>query len=326
MQLPTKPFRVEFEVNSVCNLSCVYCYAKPFSGFSPPFESLEYLFKKTRDEADPFEVVLVGGEPFLRRDIFSVINLALNTFENRVGISTNGTLLGVMTEAQMDSLRDLTKRNLSLQVSLDSVDPTINNKTRGLTERVMAGINALEAHAIPFNVGIVLTKANIDHIIATVKELLRFKQIQQLNLEPLQPTYVLGRDYYELRVDQNDLRSARNDVQELLRQEKRSDIEMVGIEEKACSVGQSMIDTFGFKTCTAGLFRAGVFADGGVTPCLLLRTVSVGNLFKESWQEIWRHSRERFLDLNLRSGAIIGQCSIVNSDGRIKNASIAYSR
>ena len=56
--LPTRPFRAEFELIEACNLSCSYCYVKPFRGFNPSFEELEYLFLKTKREVEPFDVVL----------------------------------------------------------------------------------------------------------------------------------------------------------------------------------------------------------------------------------------------------------------------------
>lgn len=116
MILPEYPFRVEFEVISVCNLNCSYCYAKPFSHEIPSLNKLEYLFRKTKDEAHPFQVIILGGEPFLRKDIIDLLQLAGEIFR-RIGVSTNGTLLSKLNETDAKALKELTYKGvLSIQV------------------------------------------------------------------------------------------------------------------------------------------------------------------------------------------------------------------
>ena len=68
-----------------------------------------------------------------------------------------------------------------------------------------------------------------------------------------------------------------------------------------------MIDKYNFKSCTAGLLRSGVLVSGDVTPCVTIRDVALGNLYQDSWKEIWNRARERFLGLKETAG---GQCTI----------------
>ena len=308
MILPDAPFRVEFEVDSACNLNCTYCYAKPFNYFTPSFERLEFLFNKTKQEANPFEVVLVGGEPFLRKDFIGILERASEIFGGVVGTSTNGTMFSILPEEKLEKLRVLTAGNIDLQVSLDSVNADINSKTRGATEKVIAGLDTLEKHAIRFGVGIVLTKENANDVMHTVSYLLdTYTMLKRINLEPLRPTFILGKRYIDLKLDGNRTIGIYNGVKRLVAESGRQEVKIAGVVESSAEreEGRTLLDTYRFKQCFAGLLRAGVFTDGSVTPCLALRTESLGNLYKESWLEIWIKAKENFTKTNVNGGQCI---------------------
>ena len=308
---PNFPFRVEFEVTSVCNLDCKYCYAKPFTWKTPSFQKMEYLFKKTKDEADPFEAVLVGGEPFIRKDMVSLIELANNVFRRGVQISTNGTLLSRLDKKQLLRLKNAVNNGASLQVSMDSFDPKVNDVTRGKTKESIDGINTLEKSGIPFSVGIVFTNINSNDIVATTSKLIKeYSYLVSLNLEPLQPTSILGVEYFELKQERTEMRKLFNLVNGVIRAHGRNEIKLYGIVED-CSASVKfetpVLDKYAFKTCTAGLVRAAVFVDGSVTPCSLIRDIKIGNLYTDSWINIWQRSKERFESIK-DSG--VSQCAI----------------
>ncbi len=204
---PDFPFRVEFEVTSVCNLDCKYCYAKPFTWKPPAFETMEFFFKKTKAEANPFEAVLVGGEPFIRKDMVSLIETANKIFRRGVQISTNGTLLSKLDKKQLSRLKGAIQNGASLQVSIDSFDPKVNDATRGKTSESIEGINTLEKNGISFSVGIVFTNVNSEDVVATTSKLIKeYSYLVSLNLEPLQPTSVLGAEYFELKQEKKKMK------------------------------------------------------------------------------------------------------------------------
>ena len=308
---PDFPFRVEFEVTSVCNLDCKYCYAKPFTWETPSFQKIEYLFKKTKEEADPFEAVLVGGEPFIRTDMISLIELANNVFRRGVQISTNGTLLSRLNKKQLLRLKKTINDGASLQVSIDSFNPSVNDVTRGKTLESINGINTLEKNGIPFSVGIVFTNVNSNDIVATTSKLIKeYSYLVSLNLEPLQPTSILGTEYFELKQDRAKMRKLFTLINGIIKANGRDEIKLYGIVED-CSASVKfetpVLDKYAFKTCTAGLLRAAVFVDGSVTPCSLIRDIKIGNLYTDSWVTMWQRSKERFESIK-NSG--VSQCAI----------------
>lgn len=300
MIFPQYPFRIEFEIINSCNLNCDYCYMKPFTNIFPSFKNLKYLFKKTQ-KITPFEVILLGGEPFLREDILDIISLSNDIFNQGVGISSNGTLINKLGEKKLLKLKSLIDGNNSLQISIDSIDAKINNQIRGKTDDTVSGITILNNSQIPFSIGIVLTKINIGNIYNTVAILMNnFNSLKSINLEPLQPTVSIGNKYIELNLDPTEMILAYKKIEEIRNNIPRPDIKINNLIDTCNSYDSEipLLNTYGFKKCTAGLLRSGVFSNGDVTPCLTIRDERLGNLYKESWKKIWKRAKERYLKSN----------------------------
>lgn len=323
---PAYPFRVEFEITSACNLNCIYCYAKPFTNKIPPIEDIKYLFGKTAEEANPFEVVLVGGEPFIRKDIIDVLRYAKDSFEkSSIGVSTNGTLIPKLTESQLAELSSISSNLPMIQVSLDSADPAINDLTRNFGKLTLEGMKVLDKHDIPFSVGIIPTALNKESIPITVRKLLgEYKSIRLVNIETLQPTYTMtSKTFFDLGIKPDELKILRGRINEEVELSGRKEVK-VSVEnpvENSGNCSNPLINMYGLNTCTAGLFRAGVFTDGTVTPCLIIRNVGLGNLFKESWSIIWERSKARYFGISENAG----QCTIINllrKNDRIKEKTV----
>ncbi len=320
------PSIVEFEVISSCNLNCGYCYAKPFNGMITPLEDLSLLFKKTKKEVNPPDVIIVGGEPFLRNDIIDLMNIAGETFVH-FGISTNGTMFYKLSKDQITELRKIQERcgDKTIQVSLDSINPYVNDLLRGGTDAVVKGLDTLEENNIKFMVGIVLTNNNIHTVPDTLKFLLKkYRNLCAIHLQDIKPSETIGLEYFKLRLNSDEFFSINKIAEDLKENFDRNDVNIYIFTEsrntgrdyahllKEKQPGDKCLvddcgftyhslcyhhNEEGFPQCVAGLVRAGVFATGDVTPCLFLRNISIGNLYKESWNEIWDRSLRRYFNL-----------------------------
>jgi len=127
-----------------CNLKCIHCYSHSDSNYDPYELSTEEAKKMIDDISDFGCPVLLfsGGEPLLRKDIFELIDYAVNK-NLRAVLSTNGTLLTKDTTAK------LKKYNLSyMGISLDGLTKT-NDRFRGIKgafDKAILGIkNCIEA-------------------------------------------------------------------------------------------------------------------------------------------------------------------------------------
>ncbi len=289
MVLPQFPFRVEVEVLNACNLDCLVCYAKPFNNLIPAFESIEFLIKKTKNEVKPFELILLGGEPFIRKDIVKILELCKEGFAGSLGISTNGTLLERLSPADVSTLKNISDTPI-IQVSIDSVDYHINDLLRGKTEKTLKGIGFLDANAIPFNIGIVMSKANLSSFEQTVGHLSKLKHLNILNLEELQPARCMPEQTYNtLHLSPKEMINATEKASDILKSLGRKDIVVHGFSDnKSGHLPTFYENEFTEKDNIIQVLRAGVFVNGDVTPGAIARNVIIGNLYREDWKDIWK--------------------------------------
>jgi MoaA/NifB/PqqE/SkfB family radical SAM enzyme len=87
-----------------CNLTCKHCYSISADKDFPGELSTEEVFA-TMDDLKAFKVpvlILSGGEPLLRPDIFDISRRA-KEMGFYVGLSTNGTLID---ESNIDAIAD----------------------------------------------------------------------------------------------------------------------------------------------------------------------------------------------------------------------------
>ncbi|GJQ60576.1 MAG: methyltransferase domain-containing protein [Candidatus Scalindua sp. AMX11] len=150
--------------NNSCNLTCSHCLVN-----SSPRED-EGLstdtIQKIVDEAvnlGTSRFFITGGEPFLRKDIFELIEYVCNVKNSELIILTNGMLLKGKT---LERLQDFERERLKIQISLDGSKPEINDPLRGEGSfiQIVEGItNAVKIGYLP-TVTSVVTNDNIEDI------------------------------------------------------------------------------------------------------------------------------------------------------------------
>ena len=113
------PFSVQLELTESCNHRCNYCYNFWNYGSHnksvPPLQ--EFDFRKIIDKlikAGVFQVILTGGEPFLRKEL--VFGLVDYCRSNRLDVDIN-TNLTAISETDLNQLSDT---NVGFLVSFPS--------------------------------------------------------------------------------------------------------------------------------------------------------------------------------------------------------------
>ena len=145
-----------------CNLSCIHCYATADNHKSP--EEMDTAAGETfiRDLAD-FGVPVIlfsGGEPLLRKDLFSLANLA-KELGVRVALSTNGTLI---TEKVSRQLQETNFAEVG--ISLDGIGAN-NDRFRGhkgAFESALRGIRNCVAVGLRVSLRLTITRLNYQEI------------------------------------------------------------------------------------------------------------------------------------------------------------------
>ncbi|MEE9398699.1 MAG: radical SAM protein [Dehalococcoidales bacterium] len=145
-----------------CNLSCIHCYASADNKKAP--EEMDTASGRTfiRDLAD-FGVPVIlfsGGEPLLRKDLFSLASLA-REMGIRVVLSTNGTLL---TEKVAREIKKIDFAEVG--ISLDGIGAN-NDHFRGRNgafEAALAGIRNCVTLGLRVSLRLTITRFNYQAI------------------------------------------------------------------------------------------------------------------------------------------------------------------
>lgn len=117
---------VEFTITADCNVNCEMCYATRIKQKSKtPLTPTEYrdIWNQAR-KMGAFSIVLSGGEPTIRNDLFKVIE-ALDPGNNLLAIVSNSTRLNA---AMLKRLKSLHVNVIHL--SLNSIDEEENDRMR----------------------------------------------------------------------------------------------------------------------------------------------------------------------------------------------------
>jgi MoaA/NifB/PqqE/SkfB family radical SAM enzyme len=114
------PISIVFNTSHECNLHCPYCFRR--GSKLPPQTTSEIMSDLSKLPVDePMRIVLSGGEPFWRSDIYEVMDFCAKQHWNVLVVS-NGTY-----PVDFERL----PKNFLLEFSLDAPNPEIYAQTRG---------------------------------------------------------------------------------------------------------------------------------------------------------------------------------------------------
>lgn len=155
------PRDVIFEITHRCNLRCRHCYVVPESGKR---ELTNFEMKSIFDQlvdAGCLHLTITGGEPLVRKDIFSLIDYA-----RRIGLFvrlfTNATLI---TPQIADRLKEF--QLISLEVSFHSLKKERFDwftQVEGSFDKTMRAIRLLRERKLRLALKINITKLNLDEV------------------------------------------------------------------------------------------------------------------------------------------------------------------
>jgi MoaA/NifB/PqqE/SkfB family radical SAM enzyme len=168
------PSIVDINLTNACNQKCLYCEigqglvraektGKPVLNL----QDLKWIIDQMHHEKIPL-LILQGGEPFLFRDLFPVIEYA-SGYGIDIFITTNGMQVPKLNEEELALLK---KAHCCLSVSIDSFNPETENTVRGVSsafDNAVEGIKILMKNQIPVTIGTVITRYNYQEIANLVK-------------------------------------------------------------------------------------------------------------------------------------------------------------
>ena len=173
-----------WELTKKCNLKCIYCRAEADS-FQSNDLSLHQITAAIDTIAKYYKpiIVLTGGEPLYRKDIFDIAEYIHNK-DMPVALATNGTLI---TKEIAGKIKKHNIRRVS--ITLDAGTASLHDSIRGIKgsfNDALKGVDYLAAASVEFQFNTTITKQNVKNI-SEIVELAKEKRAKALHIFLLVP-------------------------------------------------------------------------------------------------------------------------------------------
>ena len=305
-------FFIQMHLTERCNLTCTHCYQ---SGEASDELSLAEIRSVIREVADmlrewsaAYDVAfcssfnITGGEPFLRQDIFNVLEeLAKQGFD--AYLLSNGTLIS------RDKAEILAQMKVKgVQVSIEGPED-IHDAIRGKESlrRSLSGIQNLLDAGMEVTLNTTLSEINAPYFMDVIA-LATSLGVQKVGFSRLVPSGS-GRNLLQRMLSRDALEVLYKKIFSL----DTGSLKIVTGDPVASQfrrpADQDEGSSFPSVGCAAGVSGLTILPDGTVTPCRRL-SIPIGNVRTDSLREIWATS-EVLTSLRDRSryGGRCGSCN-----------------
>jgi len=278
------PLNVTIQITNCCNLNCIHCHNdKTRNKITLDFETIKDLVGQLA-EMRAFNINLSGGEPTLVPGIEKIVKCVSDAGLNCT-MSTNATL---MTDELALKLAAAGLRQVN--ISLDSFEARSHNAIRG-TENAF---QLMRDHLGFFK------KQDIGYTFVTTL----FRQTLDDYSKTIDLAYELGAQSHKTNTVIPQGRAKLRDLGVLeniagyikIWENKRRDLKgkMNLLLETMCMIqaGLDYISPEGVPKiidcgCPAGILTCGINEKGDVQPCSFFTEFSAGNIYKDSFNNIW---------------------------------------
>lgn len=277
-----------------CNLACTFCTIyKEVDPIIPPEAMMRVLREAKELSGTGFNISLSGGEPTIYKPIYEMLELTHKMGAN-FGFTTNGLTL---THANVQ--RILACNPFNINVSLESVDPKVNESLRPMkdgTKRTLDGIENLlaEKERTGARVSIIVKPTIMEQNYRGLPDLVRhFGRHSKVQIN-FQPFVGFKTDPFWVQ-DLEHLRRVFAELMEL----QRDGYSVMGNEQQfqgfwdylanppQTGSAKRHLDLGGKKrNCDIGLRSMFIYPNGNVFFCDFLGE-PIGNIHKQSLKEIY---------------------------------------
>jgi heme b synthase len=288
---------VAWETTRNCNLTCVHCRASatagPYEGELDTDEAYR-LLEQIAEVGSPI-VILTGGEPMLRPDIYDIARYGAAK-GLRMVMAPNGTLITA------ESARNLVEAGIErISVSLDGSTADTHDEFRGVEgafDATLAGIRCAREAGLEFQINTTVTQTNLDQI-PKIQELAIQLGAVAHHIFLLVPTgrgkYIVDREITAAEYEDtlNWFYDQREKTQLQLKATCAPHYYRI-LRQRARDEGRSVsFQTHGLdavtRGCLGGIGFCFISHRGIVKPCGFL-DVTCGDIRQTSFAEIWNHS------------------------------------
>lgn len=260
------PFSVTIELLTECNLRCKHCYIPNHDNDGLNTGAIIRILHELK-ELGTLSIILTGGEIFLRKDIFEIIEVARN-LHFRVFLLSNATLLDEDKIKRLANLH-ISEFSVSVYSMKDSIHDSIT-KVSGSLKNTIDNVLIMKKYGIKVKFKTPLMKDNK----LEYKELKEFcdKNGFEHEISHIITSKNNSDDStHSLRVEQDDLMTILKDID----QPRVLDINF-GIHDEICSIIY---------------YNFYIDSQGDAYPCNSF-FYKIGSIFESSIKDIWENSSQ----------------------------------
>ncbi len=303
---------ISWNITRKCNLKCAHCYLpatfrNDIASTTAPGpceltteESLRVIDEIARANNEVM-LILSGGEPLLRSDIYELAQYASDK-GMMVVVGTNGYFIN---EASARKLKDHGVSGVS--ISLDSPSPKVHDSVRqidGSWDRAVKAIEISKAADLSVQMNTVVTNSNYNEI----PELIQFAR--SLGVRVFSPFFLVctgqGEELTDITPDQyEDLLTLIVRLQEdrtgmMIRTRCAPTFRRILYQRNP----ESSLLKLDAGKCMAGVSYCRITPEGKVTSCPYMQGAA-GDVREKGFHEIWQNSEEF---TSLRNPSLQGKC------------------
>jgi AdoMet-dependent heme synthase len=293
------PLSAQVDLTYRCNERCVHCYLDHDDHGEMNTAEIKRLLDEMAD-AGVFILTLSGGEIFVRKDFFEILEYARIERQFCVKLKTNAIMI---REREAARLREIGVE--SIQISIYSYRPEIHDAITlvpGSLKRSLDAVRFLKSQGLRVILANVLMMQNLQDYQGV--RALAAEMGVECTLDPtITPMMDGNRSILELGVNQEALR-------QLFR-----DKALVGDVEEFCAIAEPADENaLSALPCSAGHTACYVSPYGDVYPCVQF-PLPTGNVRKQRFLDIWRHSEgmNEVRSIRLKDLTTCSSCSHVGS-------------
>jgi SynChlorMet cassette radical SAM/SPASM protein ScmE len=296
--ISSAPRELDICLTGKCNLKCRYCFYAESMEKAQDLPTADWLaLFREAGSIGVQKVCLSGGEVFVRKDLFAIID---SVIENRMRykILSNGTLIDEKTISEFSKGKRRPRLD-SIQISIDGSKAEIHDKSRPPEsfDRAITALRLLKSNGFPVTVRVTINRHNVDDL-ENIAALL----IDDIGLSGFSTNEA---DY---------MGSARCNGQDIILtvdERKRAMAALIGISEKyggkiasqagpltrarmmseiteRLKKGETSMKGRGTLCSCGGVFnKMAVLHNGTYVPCNMLPELVMGRMGEVSLREVW---------------------------------------
>lgn len=275
------PLVISWNMTLKCNLKCSHCYINAKETKMPEelsTDAAKMLIHQITEVSRPL-LILSGGEPLLRDDIYEIIRYGADR-GLKMGMGSNGILINDEVAKKLKEAGMWT-----VAISLDSSIPKRHDEFRGVNgcwEKAINAIKSLKRAGIQVQVNCTVTQQNYDEV-EDIMALAESLTVENFHLFFLVPTG-RGTDIDDISPEMYEKM-----IEDTLTKTKKFKLNIkpsCAPQFMRVAKNQSVDMSRWVRGCMAGLYYCRIYPSGEVTPCPYL-PISLGNIREKSFKEIW---------------------------------------